>query len=416
MKKERSHGGYQRPGSNTIVLSSDPILIWLFALPFLLVGLLFVAAPWGLASNSAQIPIGIKLVISAMGLGSAMVAVLIFRAGLAQVLLDRSNNRVIIGKRFSKRILRTIDCQSISAVTIDTDKDSDGDTTYRVQLELKSGETIPLNKAYVSIRETAEYERDRIRHLLKNPYDSYSKKDRTPWLFIGNSQPFAQPQLKTFVIICATITVAPFAGWWLATQEKPTLQITAGEPSPELSSKLHQRAENKIANTEKILFVATPEPGHEGMAKIVFIPFAIVWTIFSGCWLCAAIAGSIRTRSIMGWFMVLCGLPFVGIGLGMLTIPYFAYKRELHTIYALTEERALVFSNDGVKELVNFSDEHFGPIEAKTYGKTSNDKKMDLLFRSSLDPKSPGATVGFWGIEKGEMAKAILEDKLKGRK
>ena len=89
MKKERSHGGYQRPGSNTIVLSSDPILIWLFALPFLLVGLLFVAAPWGLASNSAQIPIGIKLVISAMGLGSAMVAVLIFRAGLAQVLLDR---------------------------------------------------------------------------------------------------------------------------------------------------------------------------------------------------------------------------------------------------------------------------------------------------------------------------------------
>ncbi len=416
MKKERSHGGYQRPGSNTIVLSSDPILIWLFALPFLLVGLLFVAAPWGLASNSAQIPIGIKLVISAMGLGSAMVAVLIFRAGLAQVLLDRSNNRVIIGKRFSKRILRTIDCQSISAVTIDTDKDSDGDTTYRVQLELKSGETIPLNKAYVSIRETAEYERDRIRHLLKNPYDSYSKKDRTPWLVFGNSQPFAQPQLKTFVIICATITVAPFAGWWLATQEKPTLQITAGEPSPELSSALHQRAENKIASTEKILFVATPEPGHEGMAKIVFIPFAIVWTIFSGCWLCAAIAGSIRTRSIMGWFMVLCGLPFVGIGLGMLTIPYFAYKRELHTIYALTEERALVFSNDGVKELVNFSDEHFGPIEAKVYGNSGNNRKMDLLFRSSLDPKSPGATVGFWGIEKGEMAKAILENKLKGRK
>lgn len=416
MKKERSHRGYQRPGSNTIVLSSDPLLIWFFALPFLLVGLLFVAAPWGLASNSAQIPIGIKLVISAMGLGSVMVAVLIFRSGLAQVLLDRSNNRVIIGKRFSKRILRTIDCQSISAVTIDTDKDSDGDTTYRVQLELKSGETIPLTKAYVSLRETAEFERDRIRHLLKNPYESYSKRDPTPWVAIGNSKAAAQPQLKTFVILCAAITLAPFAGWWLAAQEKPSLQITAGEPNPELSRALHQRAQNEIASTEKILFVATPDPGHEGMAKIVFIPFAILWTIFSSCWLCAAIAGSIRTRSIMGWFMVLWGLPFVGIGLGMLTIPYFAYKRELHTIYALTEKRALVFSNDGVKELVNFSDEHFGPIKVKTYGTTSNDKKMDLLFRSSLDPESPGATVGFWGIEKGEIAKAILEDKLKARK
>jgi hypothetical protein len=69
-----------------------------------------------------------------------------------------------------------------------------------------------------------------------------------------------------------------------------------------------------------------------------------------------------------------------------------------------------------VKELVNFSDKHFGPIEAKVYGNTSNNTKMDLLFRSSLDPESPGATVGFWGIEKGEIAKAILEDKLNARK
>ena len=86
-----------------------------------------------------------------------MVAVFIFRSGLDQVLLDRGSNRIIIGKRFSKRVLRTIDCQSISDVTIDCGVDSDGDTTYRVQLVLKSGETIPLTKAYVSIKETAEF-------------------------------------------------------------------------------------------------------------------------------------------------------------------------------------------------------------------------------------------------------------------
>jgi len=94
MKKERSYGGYQRPGSNTIVLTGDPILIWLFALPFLLVGLLFVAAPWGLASNSALLSIPTKLIISAMGLAATMVAVFIFRSGLSQVLLDRGSNRI----------------------------------------------------------------------------------------------------------------------------------------------------------------------------------------------------------------------------------------------------------------------------------------------------------------------------------
>lgn len=113
-----------------------------------------------------------------------------------------------------------------------------------------------------------------------------------------------------------------------------------------------------------------------------------------------------------GWFFVLWGLPFVGIGLIMLATPYISYKRELHTIYALTDARALVFSNEGVRELVKFNDRHFGPIEAKTYNK-DNKTKMDLFFRSSLDHESHGPTGGFWGIDKGEIAKTILEDKLK---
>ncbi len=243
----------------------------------------------------------------------------------------------------------------------------------------------------------------------KRQYEGYQKPSNT------SITRTSDPAIIWLVIVaCAVITVAPFAGWWLAAQEKPSLQIIAGEPDPKLSAELHQRARSKIAATEKILFVATPEPGHEGMAKIIFIPFAIIWTIFSLCWVGGAISASLRSRTFMGWFMVLWGVPFVGIGLGMLTIPYFSYKRELHTIYALTDARALVFYDDEVKELVKFSDKHFGPIKAKTYNK-DNKTKMDLFFRSSLDHESHGPTGGFWGIDKGEIAKAILEDKLKGK-
>ncbi|MDP3509788.1 MAG: hypothetical protein Q8T09_17595 [Candidatus Melainabacteria bacterium] len=241
----------------------------------------------------------------------------------------------------------------------------------------------------------------------KRQYEGYKKPSNHS--IVQASNPAI---LCLFLLTCVVITVTPFAGWWVAAQEKPSLQITAGEPSQTLSAELHQRAQDKIPDTEKILFVATPEPGHEGMTKIIFIPFAIVWTIFSLCWLAAAISGSIRSRNMAGWFFVLWGLPFVGIGLFMLVTPYFYYKRELHTIYAITDARALVFSNDEVRELVKFSDKHFGPIEAKSYSK-DNKTKMDLLFRSSLDHESRGPTGGFWGIDKGEIAKAILEGKLK---
>lgn len=189
--KEKRLDGYQRPGTNTTILLRDSILIWFFALPFLFGGILFVIAPWGLASNSDQLSLVAKLALSSMGFASAFVAFYIVKAGLDEITLDRSRNRVIFGKRFSKRILRTIECQTIAdttiGTTIGTNKDSEGDEAYLLQFVLKSGEIVPLTKSPLSLRKTAEYERARIKHLLKNPYEPYSAKDPTPWLAFGNS-------------------------------------------------------------------------------------------------------------------------------------------------------------------------------------------------------------------------------------
>ncbi len=77
-------------------------------------------------------------------------------------------------------------------------------------------------------------------------------------------------------------------------------------------------------------------------------------------------------------------------------------------IYAITDARTLVFTDDGVKQIVTFNNKHFGPVEAKAYSKT----RTDVLFRSSLEPESPGVNDGFWGNENGEMATKILEEKL----
>jgi len=214
--------------------------------------------------------------------------------------------------------------------------------------------------------------------------------------------------LAPILITIALVTAAPFAGWGLAALEKPPIKIEAGAPTAELEQVLHQRAAAKISPDEKILFVATPEPGHEGWAKILFVPFAIVWTLFAILWTACAISGAREMKGILGCFMVLWGLPFLAVGACMLSIPYFTYKRELHTIYAITDARTLEFTNDGVKQIVTFNNRHFGPIESRSYSKT----RTDVMFRSSLDPESPGVYDGFWGIENGALATKILEEKL----
>jgi len=236
-----------------------------------------------------------------------------------------------------------------------------------------------------------------------SPYNSlgsaYSKK------LIDSSSNWIGPVIALLIMVI----ISPFAGGWLASQEKPSLQeyIQSGSPAPELSQQLKVRAADKIDANEQILFVAKPEPGHEGQVKAWFLPFAIVWSLFSFVWTGTALASAIATKSPGSWFMALFGVPFVVIGIGMLTTPYISYKRELHTIYALTDKRALVFSNDGVRELVAYDDKHFGPIEPKSY----SENRTDVMFRSNLDSESPGVTGGFWGIERGDQAIAILQNK-----
>ncbi len=224
----------------------------------------------------------------------------------------------------------------------------------------------------------------------------------------SNNAYVARVPLGPILITIAVVTIAPFAGWGIAALEKPAVHVVAGAPTLELDRTLHQRAAARMPLEEKILFVASPEPGHEGMAKIWFIPFAIIWTLFSIFWTSLAVGGAASMKNIFGWFMVLWGLPFVAVGACLLSIPYFTYKRELHTIYAITEKRTLAFTDDGVKQIVTFSNKHFGPVESKAYSKT----RTDVMFRSSLDPESPGVHDGFWGIENGEMATRILEEKL----
>ncbi|MBN8662511.1 MAG: hypothetical protein J0M35_19240 [Candidatus Obscuribacter phosphatis] len=401
-----------------LILDRDPPFLIFFGIPFFLIGLLFFVAPWGLASNSDSLSIPIKLVISGMGTVAMFVSLIVFRSASKVSVLDRGAGCVIVRQRLDKRSTRRINISEIADVILDTSKDSDGENTYRSVLLLKSGEKVGLSNAYIYDEAEAKQKVAKISALIRDPYAS-SFDYKRPTSPVSQSGGIGK---GVVAMVCATVIASPFVSWWIAANShQPAVQdsVVSGAPSPALDKELHLKAAEFLPVEEKIVFVTTPEPGHEGMVKIWFIPFAIVWTLFSLLWLTVALGSSVTKRSITGIIMSLFGLPFAALGIGMLLTPYFSYMRELTTIYAISEKRAFAVDKDGARELVAFDDKHFGPINASTYTRKladgKSEERMDLLFRNNLDPEGASVTVGFWGIDKGAEVKAILEEKYRAK-
>ena len=187
-KNKRHQIGNQRPSNNTVVLYDTSFATWLVIIFIFVVGLLLFMAPWTWVTSFAKFTLEPKLILSAMGMGAVLVALLMMNESLNQIILDRIKNKIFFNKRLFRTISRVLDCHEIADTIIDTTKDSEGDNAYRVSLQLKSGETVLLSKAYLSLRSSAEYERDRVDHILKHPYDKFRKKDNTPFISIGGSK------------------------------------------------------------------------------------------------------------------------------------------------------------------------------------------------------------------------------------
>lgn len=413
--------GLYKPGPDLIVLASEPMSVRLTALPFIAVGLFFMTFPF-MVSEGTQMSIWPRLLFGSFGALGFLAGLQVYRLSGAQVLVDRHRNLIVLPPRILNARQVLIELSSVNDVKIEIKKDSEGGTNYRVMLDLKNGEPVPLNSGFPSL-DCAKHERLRVLALLSDCGAPVSKLradeieaftgKQGALSSIADSHNRAAQQKNAFRAIgiaLAMIFIYPFAGWGIAAMEKQSEKIQAGVPSAEMSERLHRMGADKLPISEQILFVAAPEPGHQNVAKLSLTVFGIVWMIFS----CAAAAGLVLTVRMASKGGALLGMiftsPFILVGFWFLTLPYLLYKDDLHTIYAITPSRAVEFKAGTMHQIVRFDDSRFGPVELKPYSET----RADLIFYAS-DSESSSVCDGFWGIEKAEMAKAILEEKLKAR-
>lgn len=107
-----------------------------------------------------------------------------------------------------------------------------------------------------------------------------------------------------------------------------------------------QRAliESELQPGETITWAGQPKPRAFTLQTIPIFVFAIPWTAFAVFWIVMA-SGATTKHPVKGpgIFFPLFGLPFVLVGLGMLSAPLWMRRLARRTVYLITNRRAIVF-------------------------------------------------------------------------
>ncbi len=115
-----------------------------------------------------------------------------------------------------------------------------------------------------------------------------------------------------------------------------------------LPTELTERLDAELAKGERVVWSGQPIAWRFVWPSVFIVLFGIPWTAFAIFWIATAsgIAGHVPGEApgvfSLFRFFPLFGIPFVLVGLVMLSAPYWALRRARRTVYAITDRRALL--------------------------------------------------------------------------
>lgn len=177
-----------------------------------------------------------------------------------------------------------------------------------------------------------------------------------------------------------------------------------------MDSDLKQRVKRLLEPDEHLWWVGRPSGPAFARDALPLYVFAVPWTAFSLFW-----EGGVILQGD-GAGMIVFGLPFVAIGLAMLSAPFWVLARAGRTAYAVTDRRAmLVDLRDGTVQ-------GYGPEELTDLRLVSakkgpadvvftTDRRRDMFFPSAplKVNKAAYTSIGFGKVEDAEAARRHLE-------
>ena len=187
------------------------------------------------------------------------------------------------------------------------------------------------------------------------------------------------------------------------------------EADPTLLGDQRRMVEAELEPGERLLWWARPLAGRLAIKTLPIILFGIPWTAFALFWMWGASGFGHTPKSDDAGpfrFFFLFGLPFVLIGLGMLSAPYWAWRKGQRTVYAVTDRRAIIFAASlwGSSNIRSFAPAALADLERKQ----RPDGSGDIIFCREVSPintnnRTRQTEIGFVGVANVKQVETLLK-------
>ncbi len=167
------------------------------------------------------------------------------------------------------------------------------------------------------------------------------------------------------------------------------------------SPDLQQIAVSEVApDGESVVWFGQPNPVSFALTALPVFIFAIPWTGFALFWMYGA-AGFEFPKDFSGdafSFFPLFGLPFVLVGIAMLSSPLFSYAKAFRTLYIVTNKSVRIVTLGRTKKVETYIANDIGKIERKEKPDGSGDIIFKYDVRFDSNNKRREKPIGFYGV------------------
>lgn len=183
-----------------------------------------------------------------------------------------------------------------------------------------------------------------------------------------------------------------------------------GSQSPD-ARRMQARLEAELSPGERVQWQAMPIPRWFEPGSLVVFLFGLPWTAFAVVWTLGAAWGVSKANGpwFVGFFP-LFGVPFILVGLGMLSMPCWARLAARRTIYAITDRRALIIQGIRTVETRSFAPN----LLSNLLRRDRRDGSGDVLFSRKEWRDSDGdrsvKEIGFVSIPEPRKVEALLRE------